>query len=181
MDLNHDDLQKSASALCDPQGQGRPSLESAPSAQSKAASLAHVPEVLRLVEAWMRKVNDRWLVHSGLNFDTQAYLDHLAATDAARLRRTCAIVQQLMTLHDPLEDPKPPFYGGTFSLASKVEETIYLTGHRFTRLLLPSTSEETLALEAEDLELAPEVRKRIGEIRGQICEAVALLREIGSS
>lgn len=138
-----------------------------------AAALAEVPRQPGQMESWIRRVNDRWLVHSGLNVQARAYLDHLAATDPMRLARTCRIVHQLMALHDPCADPKPWFYGGLFCLANATEVNLYLDKHRFTRMLHPGTREETMLSEARDLELAEDVVARVRHIRAKVREQAA--------
>lgn len=158
--MNHDDLLKAA--------------EPANHGGTGAAGLAEVPRQTcpDHLEAWIRRVNDRWLVHSGLNHHARAYMDRLTVLDPRRLARSCEIVHRLMKLHDPASDPKPWFYGGLFSLATPDEEGQYLDGHRFTRLLLPSTPEGRVRAEADDLELAPEVLWRVQHIRSQIREQI---------
>jgi hypothetical protein len=158
--MNHDDLHKAA--------------ELASHGGTSAATLAEVPRqsCSDQVETWIRRVNDRWLVHSGLNHHARAYMDRLAVLDPRRLARSCEIVHRLMKIHDPDSDPKPWFYGGLFSLATPEEESQYLEGHRFTRMLLPSTPEGRMRGEAEDLELAPEVVRRVQNIRSQIREQI---------
>lgn len=158
--MNHDDLLKAA--------------EPASHGGTGAAGLAEVPRQTcpDHLEAWIRRVNDRWLVHSGLNHHARAYMDRLTVLDPRRLARSCEIVHRLMKLHDPASDPKPWFYGGLFSLATPDEEGQYLDGHRFTRLLLPSTPEGRVRAEADDLELAPEVLWRVQHIRSQIREQI---------
>lgn len=158
--MNHDDLLKAA--------------EPASYGGTGAAGLAEVPRQTcpDHLEAWIRRVNDRWLVHSGLNHHARAYMDRLTVLDPRRLARSCEIVHRLMKLHDPASDPKPWFYGGLFSLATPDEEGQYLDGHRFTRLLLPSTPEGRVRAEADDLELAPEVLWRVQNIRSQIREQI---------
>lgn len=96
------------------------------------------PEDDRLLESWVRKVNDRWLVHSGLQHRATAYLDHLAATDRERLIHSLRIVRELFRALAPLEDPKPRFYAGIFSLATDEEARRYLHDHLFTFSLIPA-------------------------------------------
>lgn len=156
--MNHDDLHKAAETSCH--------------GGSNASALAEVPRQAGQAESWIRQVNDRWLVHSGLNVHARAYLDRLALLDPPKLARTCEIVHRLMKLHDPESDPKPWFYGGLFCLATPEEETLYLTGHRFTKLLLPTTGDGKVRTEAEDLELPAEVIRRVQSIRSQIREQI---------
>jgi hypothetical protein len=94
-------------------------------------------------QAWVRRVNDRWIAHHGLKETAAAYLDHLAATDSDRLARACRCAH-LMMVHaaDPAEDPKPWFYGGLFSQATAAEAKRFLTGHPFLMALTTAPGSE---------------------------------------
>jgi hypothetical protein len=87
--------------------------------------------------AWVRKVNERWLVRSDLQQHATDYLDYLAKEDPTRLAKTCLIVQRMMEMASANEDPKPRFYGALFSLTSATERERFLASHHFTRLTLP--------------------------------------------
>lgn len=138
------------------------------SAPPCASSLARLPETPGAVESWIRKVNDRWLVHSNLNGDTATYLDHLGATDPARLAATCRIVNLLMAGMDPMEDPKPVFYGGVFSLATTEEVARHLHDHLFTKMLVPATPKEEADWLVTHLEIPPDVIQRVRDLRARI-------------
>jgi len=100
---------------------------------------------------WVRHVNGRWLVRESLREDASAYLDHLAATDPARLREVCRRAHVLVGGH-PGEDPKPWFYAGLFSLATMAEAERYLRGHDFTIACIPRFAETDLgSLRVEEL------------------------------
>jgi hypothetical protein len=109
-----------------------------PSAQDSCGRKNHgCPEDDRLLEAWVRQVNSRWLVHSNLQHRANAYLDHLASTDRERLISSLRIVRELFRTLGPLEDPKPRFYAGVFSLATDEDARRYLHDHLFTFSLIP--------------------------------------------
>lgn len=96
------------------------------------------PDDSRDLESWVRHVNKKWLVHSDLQAQASAYLDHLSATDPARLLQSCIIVRDIIRTLGPAEDPKPRFYAGLFSLATPEEAATYLHGHLFTYSLIPA-------------------------------------------
>jgi hypothetical protein len=87
--------------------------------------------------AWARRVNSRWIVREGLRASSAAYLDHLASTDPERLERSCRRARQLTDRFGSDEDPKPWFYAGLFSLATRDEVIRFLTEHPFTLAALP--------------------------------------------
>jgi hypothetical protein len=91
--------------------------------------------------AWVRAVNARWLVHHRLREDAANYLDHLAAVDPARLKRSCGIARSMVQRCGPGSDPKPWFYAGLFSLATVEEGRRFLAGHESTRMAVPKLAE----------------------------------------
>ena len=91
--------------------------------------------------AWVRAVNGRWLVHHGLREDAAAYLDHLAAVDPGRLKRSCRIARSMVRRCGSASDPKPWFYAGLFSLATAEEGRRFVAGHEFTRAVVPQLAE----------------------------------------
>src|SRR4029453_760403 len=84
--------------------------------------------------AWVRATNARWLVHHGLREDAADYLDHLAAVDPGRLKRSCGIARSMGQRCGSTNDHKPWFYAGPFSLATAEEGRRFLAGHKFTRM-----------------------------------------------
>ena len=91
--------------------------------------------------AWVRATNARWLVHHGLREDAADYLDHLAAVDPGRLKRSCGIARSMVQRCGSASDPKPWFYAGLFSLATAEEGRRFLAGHKFTRMAIPELAE----------------------------------------
>jgi hypothetical protein len=89
--------------------------------QDAGAAVDHV--------AWARRVNGRWIVHHELNRKAEAYLEHLERTTPERLRQSCRNAWLLTRECPPLEDPKPWFYAGLFSLATEAEVRQFLAGH----------------------------------------------------
>ncbi|HSI64104.1 MAG TPA: hypothetical protein VLE43_13335 [Candidatus Saccharimonadia bacterium] len=125
------------------------------------------PEDDRALESWVRKVNDRWLVHSGLQHRAKSYLDHLAATDRARLLASMRIVRELFRTLGAFEDPKPRFYAGVFSLATLEEAKRYLDGHLFTLSLIPVGAH--LEHPSSDV---PEVRHQVQRLREDLHKCI---------
>ena len=68
-----------------------------------------------------RRINTRWIVHHNLGHNAGLYLDHLAQTDEPRLAASCRNACLMIERCDPMEDPKPWFYAGLFSLANPDE------------------------------------------------------------
>jgi hypothetical protein len=125
------------------------------------------PEDDRLLEAWVRKVNDRWLVHSGLQHRASAYLDHLASTERERLITSLRILRELIRSLGPAEDPKPRFYAGVFSLATEDEARHYLKDHAFTLSLIPAGAH----LEHPSADV-PEVCSQVRRLREDIHKCI---------
>jgi hypothetical protein len=139
-----------------------------PFAQGSCGGKNHgCPEDDRLLEAWVRKVNSRWLVHSGLQHRANAYLDHLASTDRERLISSLRIVRELFRTLGPLEDPKPRFYAGVFSLATNEEARRYLHDHLFTFSLIPAGAH----LEHPSADV-PEVCSQVRRLREDIHKCI---------
>jgi hypothetical protein len=72
-----------------------------------------------------------------LNETAREYLDHLAGTDPERLGRSCRIVRTLVGQSRGVEDPKPRFYGGLFSLATPSEAERFFANRLFVLALWP--------------------------------------------
>jgi hypothetical protein len=101
--------------------------------------------------AWAKRVNSRWIVHHDLNRNAESYLDHLARTDQARLVSSCRNAHLMTGWCDAMEDPKPWFYSGLFSLTTPEEAENFLADHWLTRMVtappgeLAVTSPENVA------------------------------------
>ena len=120
---------------------------------------------------WVRQVNGRWIVRESLREDTAAYLDHLAATDTARLHEACRRAHTLTNDH-PEEDPKPWFYGGLFSFATEAEAARYLGDHDFLIACIPKFAKTNLGSLRVD-ELGEETAEKILRIRAALEELEA--------
>lgn len=79
--------------------------------------------------AWVRRGNGRWIVHHGLGKNAQAYMEHLEKEDAERLAQSCRNAYLMVQQSAPMEDPKPWFYAGLFSLVKPEEARVYLANH----------------------------------------------------
>ena len=120
--------------------------------------------------AWVRAANARWLVHHGLREDAADYLDHLAAVDPGRLKRSCGIARSMVQRCGSASDPKPWFYAGLFSLATAEEGRRFLSGHKFTRMAIPELAE------ALGSDFMPD---RVGEATWALIECIrAALEEV---
>lgn len=87
---------------------------------------------------WVNRVNSSWIVRGGLNERAREWLDYLASVDDGRLLPSCHAARAMCGLRKPLEDPKPWFYAGLFSLATSEEAVRFLQPYRITMAALPS-------------------------------------------
>jgi len=92
--------------------------------------------------AWARRVNPVWKVRHGLDQVAEEWLDHLAQHDPARLVVCCTIAAVLTRGPGYGSDPKPWFYGGLFSLATREEAQRFLANHRLTSAIIPALASE---------------------------------------
>lgn len=112
---------------------------------------------------WAKRMNQRWIVHHGLDERAEAYMDHLAKTDPERLQRSCRLAHQLA--HQARrEDPKPWFYAGLFSLATVEEARKFLAHHWFTLSAIPSLP-AGLCPDAPTGDIGEDSRNKIARIR----------------
>jgi hypothetical protein len=100
-----------------------------------------------------RQINSRWIVHHHLRQNTELYLEHLSQNDPPRLVSSCRNALWMIEQGDPLEDPKPWFYSGLFSLATADEAKQFLAGHWLTRIVTPAAK----ALKEADPETVGEI------------------------
>lgn len=114
--------------------------------------------------AWARQVNARWIVHHGLKDAAQRYMDHLEGLDPARLRRCCERAHRLMTERAATEDPKPWFYAGLFSLATRDEAERFLSDHWFTASCIPSIA-DSLGAAITPAGVGPDARAKYARIQ----------------
>lgn len=115
--------------------------------------------------AWVRRGNSRWIVHHGLGKNAQAYMEHLAKEDPRRLEQSCRNAYLLVQEADPMEDPKPWFYTGLFSLLKPEEAKVYLMNHWLIAMCvgLADTPEKSLVKLDAVSELTVEKIRRIRE------------------
>lgn len=117
--------------------------------------------------AWARKVNGRWIVHNQLNRTASAYMKHLEETDHERLLRSCRIAHRLVHALEPTEDPKPWFYGGLFSLATRPEATRFLAEHPLLASVVPALqSAEAVPLDVNSVNET--TRHKIARLRAAL-------------
>lgn len=91
---------------------------------------------------WARRVNRSWIVRDGLADHAEAWLDYLAGLGDDRGERVCKTALRMCDLRNALDDPKPWFYAGLFSLATREEAKRFLIGHRVTKATVPSMTED---------------------------------------
>jgi hypothetical protein len=91
---------------------------------------------------WAKRVNRSWIVHGHLNDRAEQWLEHLASLNDGRLQRSCENARAMCARRDSLDDPKPWFYAGLFSLATPAEARTFLASHRVTKALVPSMADD---------------------------------------
>lgn len=91
---------------------------------------------------WARRVNRSWIVRDGLADHAEAWLDHLAGLQDGRAEIVSKAALRMCDLRSPLDDPKPWFYAGLFSLATPEEARRFLGGHRVTKATVPSMRDD---------------------------------------
>jgi hypothetical protein len=119
--------------------------------------------------AWARRVNRGWLVRGGLAETTDAWLTHLEKTDPARLLAACESARDLSRGPDRVNDPKPWFYAGIFSVATTAEASQYLTNHRFTAAAIPALAQDA-AVNQWVAGLGPASSELLGRLRAAVCQ-----------
>ena len=91
---------------------------------------------------WAKRVNSSWIVKGDLHNHADTWLDHLASLDDGRLERSCEIARAMCGIRNRLDDPKPWFYTGLFSLATADEARRFLNNHRITKAAIPGMAED---------------------------------------
>jgi hypothetical protein len=118
--------------------------------------------------AWAKRANARWIVHHNLSRNAEAYLGHLAQRDERRLLLSCRNAYLMVWLRDSMDDPKPWFYSGLFSLTTPIEADRFLANHWLTRTLADRGDQSSL----ENLkEITREKLQRIQEAMAKLPES----------
>lgn len=119
--------------------------------------------------AWVRYVNSRWIVHHGLEERAEAYLARLEATDPTRLVTACERAARMVRACAPIEDPKPWFYAGLFSVSTVEEAGEYLAGHWFTAECVPSLAGQLKRCPPPEA-IGPETVAKIARVRKAVSQ-----------
>jgi hypothetical protein len=116
---------------------------------------------------WVKRVNRTWLVRGRINEHADAWLEYLASLADGRLLRSCGNARAMCDARERLDDPKPWFYAGLFSLATADEARRFLATHRITSAAIPSMWDDpdvSLWLDRA----GPETRVLIDRLRANI-------------
>lgn len=127
---------------------------------------------------WVRRINRGWFVRNHLADTAEAWLDHLEQSDPARLLASCDIARALSRGPDRVNDPKPWFYSGLFSLASEVEARRFLTDYRLTSAAIPALAGDE-SVNQWVAGLGPATRQLVQRLQVAVREEVAR-RESGA-
>jgi hypothetical protein len=124
----------------------------------------HLPPV-----AWARRVNRLWIVHARLGDNAEAWMNHLEASGDGRLEKSCLAARAMCGMRPEGADPKPWFYSGLFSAATREEAQRFLSSHLVTKAAIPSMADD------EDVRLWLEgvgsgTRKLLQRLRASIGE-----------
>ena len=86
--------------------------------------------------AKVRRVNQSWIVRGQLKETATAWIDHLRLSDPVRLEKSCWLALFLTRYRkNVLRDPKPLFYAGLFTFATRKEIAARLEHHPMTRAI----------------------------------------------
>lgn len=137
-------------------------------------SSAFLTPILPLEEtknvAKVRRINGRWIVRGHLRENATAYMDYLEKVDPLRLEKSCDLAMELVQRKQQIRDPKPLFYAGLFSMASKDEIALYLGEHAMTRAICLLIHGETSGQHRLD----GDARRLAGMIAAEISDAMWL-------
>jgi len=114
--------------------------------------------------AWAKRVNRSWIVRSHLGEHAESWMDRLGKADDGRLEKSCEIARSMCSMRDRSIDPKPWFYAGLFSMATKDEAREFLDSHRITRSLVPSMKNDKEVKQWLE-HVGPETRNLVERIR----------------
>lgn len=118
---------------------------------------------------WVKRVNNSWIVHGGLNHQANAWLDYLEKLNDGRLLPSCEAARAVCAMRDPLQDPKPWFYAGLFSLATAEEARRFLTPHRVTKAVVPAMADDEDVMLWRD-RVGPETRDLVAQLSKSIAQ-----------
>jgi hypothetical protein len=123
--------------------------------------------------AWVRKVNPVWRARHDLDQAAEAWLDHLARQDPRRLEACCTIAAVLTRGPGYGGDPKPWFYGGLFSLATREEAERFLADHRLTAAVIPALAHTAQSEQWVAARRTKATRDLIARVRANIAREAA--------
>ncbi len=118
---------------------------------------------------WAKRVNRSWIVRHGLAERAEEWLAYLERQEDGRLESACGTARAMCGVRDRSEDPKPWFYAGVFSPASKLEVRRFLANHRLTPASVPTMwADDGVANWIEGI--GPETRDLLERLRRGLVE-----------
>jgi len=121
---------------------------------------------------WVKRVNRSWLVRGGLRENADAWLEYLTKLDDGRHLQSFEAARAMCGLRDPLQDPKPWFYAGLFSLATAEEARRFLSVHRVTKAIVPAMVDDDEVVLWLD-RVGPETRELVLQLRAGLARLLA--------
>jgi len=120
---------------------------------------------------WARRANACWIVHHDLGRNAASYIDHLEQGDRPRLISSCRNAYRMVWRRDSMEDPKPWFYSGLFSLVTASEAEKFLANHWLTQIATATSMETSgvfqMNVSGITLEKIRRIQKTMAKLPGQ--------------
>ena len=120
---------------------------------------------------WAMRVNQSWIVRRELNKHAETWLEYLTGLDDGRFEASCEVARAMCGIRDRTDDPKPWFYAGLFSLATKQEAQQFLATHPITTAAIPAMAEDDHVKSWID-QISPDTRKLVAHLRKGLTRAL---------
>ena len=122
---------------------------------------------------WAKRVNRSWITRSNLSDHAEAWMQYLARMEGDRLEKSCEIARDMCAIRNREIDPKPWFYSGLFSLATRAEAKYFISSHRLTKAIIPTMRNQEDVLLWMD-RVGPETDELVNLLRQKIDQLILL-------